>query len=256
MIHSTAIIDPKASVGKNVSVGAYSVIGADVVLEEGCVIGPHVVVKGPTHIGSETRIYQFASIGDDPQDKKYAGEQTRLVIGKRNVIRECCTINRGTVQDEGVTTIGDDNWIMAYVHIAHDCVIGDNTIFANNTSLAGHVSVGDNTIFGGFTIVHQFCQIGAHSFTGLNTVVTKDIPPFVLASGNLAKAHGLNVEGLKRRGYSTERIKSIKDAYKIIYRSGLTLEQAKQNLQTLATQSNDVALMLGFLEKVNRGIVR
>lgn len=256
MIHSTAIIDPKANVGKNVSVGAYSIIGADVVLEDGCVIGPHVVVAGPTHIGAETKIYQFASIGDDPQDKKYAGEQTRLLIGKRNVIRECCTINRGTVQDEGVTKIGDDNWIMAYVHIAHDCVIGNNTIFANNTSLAGHVSVGDNTIFGGFTIVHQFCQIGVNSFTGLNTVVTKDIPPFVLASGNLAKAHGLNVEGLKRRGYSPERIKSIKDAYKIIYRSGLTLEQAKQNLKSLAERSSDVALMLGFLEKVNRGIVR
>ena len=256
MIHSTAIIDPKAKLGKNVFVGAYSVIGADVVIDDECNIGPHVVIKGPTKIGKETKIYQFASIGDDPQDKKYAGEKTQLIIGERNVIRECCTINRGTIQDQSTTKIGNDNWIMAYVHIAHDCVIGNNTIFANNTSLAGHVTVGDNAILGGFTIVHQFCQIGANCFTGLSTTVNKDIPPFVMASGNLAKAHGLNTEGLKRKGYSNERIKAIKDAYKIIYRSGNTLEQAKEKLELLHTESEDVKMMLDFLKNVTRGIIR
>jgi len=256
VIHSTAIIDPKAKLGKNVFVGAYSVIGADVVIDDECNIGPHVVIKGPTKIGKETKIYQFASIGDDPQDKKYAGEKTQLIIGERNVIRECCTINRGTIQDQSTTKIGNDNWIMAYVHIAHDCVIGNNTIFANNTSLAGHVTVGDNAILGGFTIVHQFCQIGANCFTGLSTTVNKDIPPFVMASGNLAKAHGLNTEGLKRKGYSNERIKAIKDAYKIIYRSGNTLEQAKEKLELLHTESEDVKMMLDFLKNVTRGIIR
>ena len=256
MIHLTAIIDPKAKLGKNVSVGAYSVIGADVVIDDECIIGPHVVINGPTQIGRETKIYQFASIGDDPQDKKYAGENTQLIIGERNVIRECCTINRGTIQDQGATKIGNDNWIMAYVHIAHDCVIGNNTIFANNTSLAGHVTVGDNAILGGFTIVHQFCQIGTNCFTGLSTTVNKDIPPFVMASGNLAKAHGLNTEGLKRKGYSNERIKAIKDAYKIIYRSGNTLEQAKEKLELLHTESEDVKMMLDFLKNVTRGIIR
>lgn len=256
MIHSTAIIDSQAEIGKNVSIGAYSVIGANVVLEDECVIGPHVVINGPTKIGKETKIYQFASIGDDPQDKKYAGEDTQLIIGERNVIRECCTINRGTIQDGGITRVGDDNWIMAYVHIAHDCVLGNNIIFANNTSLAGHVTVGDNAILGGFTIVHQFCQIGTNCFTGLNTIVTKDIPPFVMASGNLAKAHGLNTEGLKRRGYSKERIKAIKDAYKIIYRSKNTVEQAKEKLIPLSQEFDDVKLMLEFLQNVTRGIIR
>jgi len=256
VIHSTAIIDSQAEIGKNVSIGAYSVIGANVVLEDECVIGPHVVINGPTKIGKETKIYQFASIGDDPQDKKYAGEDTQLIIGERNVIRECCTINRGTIQDGGITRVGDDNWIMAYVHIAHDCVLGNNIIFANNTSLAGHVTVGDNAILGGFTIVHQFCQIGTNCFTGLNTIVTKDIPPFVMASGNLAKAHGLNTEGLKRRGYSKERIKAIKDAYKIIYRSKNTVEQAKEKLIPLSQEFDDVKLMLEFLQNVTRGIIR
>lgn len=256
MIHSTAIIDPGAELGKNVSVGPYTIIGKDVRIDDDCVIGPHVVIKGNTQIGKQTKIYQFASIGDDPQDKKYAGEDTGLIIGDRNVIRESCTINRGTVQDEGVTRIGNDNWIMAYVHIAHDCVVGNNVIFANNTSLAGHVTVDDNAILGGFTVVHQFCKIGAHSFSALCTTLNKDLPPFVMSAGNPGKAYGLNTEGLKRRGYSPERVKAIKTAYKILYRSGNTLDQAKEQIAELAADSTDVKIVYDFLQKVTRGVVR
>lgn len=256
MIHSTAIIDPKAKIGDNVSIGAYSIIDEHVQIEDGCEIGPHVVIRGETRIGKDSRIFQFASIGEEPQDKKYAGEPTRLEIGQRNVIRESCTINRGTVQDNDVTKIGDDNWIMAYVHIAHDCTVGNNTILANNTSLAGHVHVDDYSILGGFTLVHQFCRIGAHSFSAMGSAIAKDVPPFVMVSGNTAKAHGLNSEGLKRRGFDAEEIKKIKQAYRTLYRSGNTLEQAKEQLTQAFSDSPGVTLMCDFLNQVTRGIVR
>lgn len=256
MIHSSAIIDPSAKLGSNVSVGPYSIIDKGVEIDDGCEIGPHVVIRGNTRIGKETRIFQFSSIGEEPQDKKYAGEETRLEIGERNVIRESCTINRGTSQDKGVTQIGDDNWIMAYVHIAHDCDVGNSIILANNTSLAGHVTVGDYTILGGFTLVHQFCHIGAHSFSAMGSAIAKDVLPFVMVSGNAAKAYGLNNEGLKRRGFSSEELKNIKEAYRIIYRSGHTLENAKEQLIELAAKSDGVRAMLDFLGQVTRGIVR
>ena len=256
MIHSTAIIDPSAKLGSNVKVGPYSIIDKGVEIDDGCEIGPHVVIRGNTTIGKDTRIFQFASVGEEPQDKKYAGEETCLEIGERNVIRESCTINRGTSQDKGITRIGDDNWIMAYVHIAHDCVVGNNTILANNTSLAGHVTVGDYSILGGFTLVHQFCHIGAHSFSAMGSAIAKDVLPFVMVSGNAAKAHGLNSEGLKRRGFSAEELKNIKEAYRIIYRSGNTLENAKELLSELAVKSEAVRSMQTFLNNVTRGIVR
>ncbi len=256
MIHPTAIIDATANIGTGVEIGPYSVIGENVVIEEGCKISSHVVIQGPSHIGKDTQIFQFSSIGEIPQDKKFAGEETRLEIGERNVIREGCTLNRGTIQDKKVTKIGDDNWIMAYVHVAHDCEIGNHTILANNVALAGHVTVADYAILGGFTLVHQFCRIGAHSFTGMGSALSKDLPPFVMASGNLAKPYGLNTEGLKRRGYSLDEIKLVKQAYKIIYRSGNTLDEARQALRALAGSSKNVALMLEFLENVTRGIVR
>ena len=256
MIHPTAIIDSSAKLGSGVKVGPYSIIDKGVEINDGCEIGPHVVIRGNTSIGEQTKIFQFSSIGEEPQDKKYDGEETRLEIGARNVIREFCTINRGTTQDQNVTTIGDDNWIMAYVHIAHDCRVGCNTILANNTSLAGHVTIGDYAILGGFTLVHQFCHIGEHSFSAMGTAVSKDVPPFVMASGNPAKPHGLNTEGLKRRGISSEEIKNIKEAYRIIYRSGNTMEQAKNILSELSKKSNGVHAMLKFLNQVTRGIIR
>lgn len=256
MIDERAVIDPSAQVDVDVTIGPYAVIGPDVEIAAGTWIGPHAVINGPTRIGRDNKIYQFVSLGDAPQDKKYAGEPTRLEIGDRNVIREYCTFNRGTVQDAGVTRIGDDNWIMAYVHIAHDCRVGCNTILANNTSLAGHVTIGDYAILGGFTLVHQFCHIGEHSFSAMGTAVSKDVPPFVMASGNPAKPHGLNTEGLKRRGISSEEIKNIKEAYRIIYRSGNTMEQAKNILSELSKKSNGVHAMLKFLNQVTRGIIR
>jgi UDP-N-acetylglucosamine acyltransferase len=215
-----------------------------------------VVINGPTVIGRENKIYSFASIGCDPQDKKYTGEKTRLEIGDRNVIREYCTISRGTVQDAGITRIGNDNWIMAYVHIAHDCQIGSNTIFSNSASLAGHVTIEDYAILGGFTLVHQFCKVGAHCFTAMNSVISKDVLPFTMISGHMAKPHGLNVEGLKRRGFSSESLSQLRKAYKIIYRSGLTLDQATDELKVMANECAEVAQLLGFIEKVTRGIVR
>ncbi len=212
MIHPTALIADTASVASDVEIGPYSVIGDDVVIGSGTEIGSHVVINGPTEIGSDNKIYQFASIGDDPQDKKYAGEPTRLVIGDRNTIREYCTISRGTVDDDGVTTIGDDNWIMAYVHIAHDCRVGNNTIMANNATLAGHVHVGDWVIFGGFTGVHQFCHIGAHAFLGMFSVISQDVPAYTMISGQPAGPKGINSEGLKRRGFTPDQILNIKKA--------------------------------------------
>lgn len=260
-IHPSALIDPKASLDSTVEVGAYSIIGPHVSIGAGTKIGPHVVIEGHTTIGRENTFYQFSSIGAAPQDKKYAGEPTRLEIGERNVIREFCTFNLGTTQDEGITRLGDDNWIMAYVHIAHDCQIGNKVIFANNAALAGHVHIGDWVILGGFSNIHQFCKVGPHAMVGMSTSLTQDVPPFVMLNGNPAAAHGINVEGLKRRGFSREQIGAIRQAYKVLYKSGLTLEQAKATLdQDIAGMNAELAvhvrLLRDFLDTSTRGIVR
>ena len=254
MIDKTAIIDPSAKIAKGVSIGPYSIIGPDVEIGEGTWIGPHVVVKGPTKIGRDNKIYQFASIGEDPQDLKYKGEKTLLEIGDRNVIREFCTLNRGTVQDKGVTRIGNDNLFMSYVHIAHDCVVGNATVFANNASLAGHVSVEDHVILGGFSGVFQFCRVGAHSFIATNSVVIKDVPPYVKVSGNFAKPFGLNTVGLQRRGFGDIALTELRRAYKIIYRNGLTVADAINELRKLT--SPEVAPLIEFIETSSAGIVR
>ena len=256
MIHSTAIIDPRAELAPDVEVGAYSVIGPDVRIDSGTNIGAHVVIEGPTAIGKNNQIFQFASLGAAPQDKKYAGEATRLEIGDNNTIREFCTFNRGTVQDAGTTRIGNDNWIMAYVHIAHDCQVADHTILANNSSLAGHVHIADYAILGGFTLVHQFCKIGAHVITAVGSVIFKDVPPYVTASGYDASPHGINAEGLKRRGFSAERITAIKRGYKTLYRSSLTLEEAKAALAEQRKDAADLDVLLEFLTTSTRGIIR
>lgn len=256
MIHTTALVDPGAKIGANVEIGPYSIIGPHVEIGDNTVIGPHCVIRGHTRIGRDNRIFQFCSLGEVPQDKKYAGEPTRLEIGDRNTIREFCTFNLGTVQDRGVTSIGDDNWIMAYVHVAHDCQVGNHTIFANNATLAGHVHVGDWAILGGFTGVHQFCRVGAHSFCGVGTVLLQDLPPFVTVAGNPAKPHGINSEGLKRRGYSAAGIAAIKRAYRALYRSGLSLDEARQRVAEIATQESEVALLSDFIARSGRGIIR
>ncbi len=256
MIHPQAIVDPAARLDEGVEVGPFSIIGADVEIGAGSVIGPHVVIEGPTRLGRNNKVYAFAALGGDPQDKKYAGEPTRLEIGDGNVIREYCTISRGTSQDEGVTRIGDDNWIMAYVHIAHDCRVGSHTIFANSASLAGHVTVEDYVILGGFTLLHQFCKVGAHAFTAMNSVISKDVPPYMMVAGHMAKPHGLNSEGLKRRGFSAESLAALRRAYRILYRSGLTLEQAIERLETMDEPPAEVAHLVAFLKGVTRGIVR
>jgi UDP-N-acetylglucosamine acyltransferase len=256
LIHPSAVIDPAAELAGDVSVGPYSVIGADVIIAAGTEIGPHVVIKGPARIGCQNRIFQFASIGDEPQDKKYAGEPTRLEIGDRNTIREYVTINRGTVQDEGVTRLGDDNWIMAYVHIAHDCQVGNQTIFANNASLAGHVSIGDYAILGGFTLVHQFCSIGEHSLTAFGSGISMDVPPYVTVAGSPARAHGLNMEGLRRRGFSEASRTALRRAYRTLYREGLSLQDALAELREQAQSCAEVARLVEFLEQQQRGIVR
>jgi len=255
-IHSTALVDPKARLATDVEVGAYTLIGPDAEIGPGSRIGPHVVITGHTRIGANNRIYQFASLGEAPQDKKYADEATRLEIGDNNTIREFCTFNRGTVQDAGVTRVGDDNWIMAYVHLAHDCQIGSHTIFANNAQLAGHVYVGDHAILGGFTVVHQFCHIGAHSITAMGTIVLQDIPPYITASGNPARPHGINAEGLRRRGFSAETVTSLKRAYKALYKSSLTVGEAVEELRRQCAECPEVGLMLDFLSAAQRGIVR
>ena len=256
MIHSTAIIDPGAELAEDVAVGAYTVIGPDVVIGAGSEIGPHVVINGPTRMGRDNRIFQFASIGEAPQDKKYAGEPTRLEMGDRNTIREFVTINRGTAQDRGVTSIGDDNWIMAYVHIAHDCRIGDQTIFANNASLAGHVTVQDYVILGGFTLVHQFCSLGAHSLTAFGSGISLDVPPYVTVGGSPAKPHGLNMEGLRRRGFSEASRTLLKQAYKTLYRENNSLQDAIAILTDRAQGSAELQLLVSFLQQQTRGIVR
>ncbi len=256
MIDATAVVDPGAKLADGVAVGPYSIIGANVVIDSGTQIGPHVVIKGPTHIGKDNTIYQFASIGDAPQDKKYNGEPTRLEIGDRNTIREFVTINRGTVQDEGVTRLGDDNWIMAYVHIAHDCQIGNQTIFANNASLAGHVTIGDHVILGGFTLVHQFCTLGAHSLTAFGSGISMDVPPYVTVAGSPAKPHGLNMEGLRRRGFSPEARKTLKQAYRTLYRENLSLQDAISRLKEQVDGCAELGMLVSFLENQTRGIVR
>lgn len=256
MRHPTAIIHPNAKLADNVQVGAYSIIGEHVEIDARTTIGPHVVINGHTRIGKNNRIFQFSSLGEIPQDKKYANEPTRLEIGDNNTIREFCTFNLGTVQDGGVTRIGNNNWIMAYVHLAHDCHVGNNTIFANNAQLAGHVLVDDYAILGGFTVVHQFCQIGAHVITGMGTILFQDIPPYVTVSGSPAAPHGINSEGLKRRGYSSAAVMAIKRAYKTLYRSGLSLEEAKAAIDLQISEHPELKLLADFLNRSQRGIVR
>jgi UDP-N-acetylglucosamine acyltransferase len=256
MIHSTAIIHPQAKLGAGVSVGPYSIIGEHVEIGDNTWIGPHVVITGHTKIGSDNRIYQFCSIGEAPQDKKYANEPTQLIIGDRNTIREYCTFNVGTVQDAGVTRMGDDNWIMAYVHIAHDCQVGNRTTFANNAQLAGHVHVDDWAILGGYTGVHQFCRVGAHTMTAVGTVVLQDIPPFVMAAGNTATPFGINAEGLKRRGYSAEALLALKRAYRTLYKSGLMLEEARAKIEAETKTHPELQPILDFLAVSKRGIIR
>lgn len=256
MIHPTALIDPSAILADSVEVGAYSIIGKNVEIGEKTWIGPHVVIQGPCKIGIENKLFQFSSIGEVPQDKKFHGETSFLEIGDRNTIREFATINRGTEDGGGTTRIGDDNWLMAYIHIAHDCQIGSNTIFANNASLAGHAVIEDFVILGGFTLVHQFCKIGQHAFCGMGSAITKDIPPYIMVNGSPAHPHGLNSEGIKRKGFSKETLKALRDAYKIIYRSNNTIEVAKKELKALASQSTEVQNMLNFLQQSERGILR
>lgn len=255
-IHPSAIIDSKAEIAQDVSISAYAIIGADVTIGSGTWVGPHAVIEGPTTIGKDNKIFQFASVGTAPQDKKYKGEPTTLTIGDRNVIRESCTINRGTSQDIGTTTIGDDNWIMAYVHIAHDCVVGSNTIFANNATLAGHVTIHDYAILGGFTLVHQFCHVGEYAFTGMGTALGKDLPPYVMAFGAPGVPRGINYEGLKRHGFTDEDRQQIKSAYKVLYRKKIPLDKAVEIL--LESNNSKIQLMAEFckISQTNRGLIR
>ena len=255
-IHPTAIVGQGARIGSGVEVGPYTVIGQHVEIGADCRVGAHCVITGHTRIGARNHIYHSVSLGEAPQDKKYGGEATRLEIGDDNTIREFCTFNRGTVQDAGVTRIGSHNWIMAYVHLAHDCQLGSHTIFANNAQLAGHVHVGDHAVLGGFTGVHQFCRIGAHSITAIGAVVLQDVPPYVTASGNTAKPHGINSEGLKRRGYAPQTINRLKRAYRTLYKSGLTLEEAKGELMQQVEECPEVKVLVDFLASSSRGIIR
>jgi UDP-N-acetylglucosamine acyltransferase len=256
LIHPTAVIDPSAKLADTVEVGAYTIIGANVEIGDKTWIGPHVVIQGPTKIGVENKLFQFSSIGDVPQDKKFHGETSYLEIGDRNTVREFATINRGTEDGGGVTRIGNDNWLMAYIHIAHDCLVGNNTIFANNASLAGHAVIEDFAILGGFTLVHQFCKIGQHAFCGMGSAISKDVLPYLMVNGSPAHAHGLNSEGIKRKGFSNEAMKALKDAYKIVYRLNLTIEEAKVKLKPLADIHPEVQNMLTFLNQSSRGILR
>ena len=255
-IHSSALIDPAAELATDVEVGPYSVIGAGVRIGAGTVIGPHCVIEGPTSIGKSNRIWQFASLGAAPQDKKYAGEPTQLEIGDNNTIREFCTFNRGTAQDAGVTRVGNDNWIMAYVHLAHDSQVGDHTIFANNSQLAGHVHVGDWAILGGFTVVHQFVRLGAHSMCAMGAILFKDLPPYVTCAGNPAAPHGINSEGLKRRAFSADQIENVRRAYKLLYKSGMLLEEARRELAALGAASAEIKPLSDFVAASKRGIMR
>lgn len=256
LIHESALVDSSAKIDANVTIGAYSIIGPDVQVGKNTWIGPHVVINGPCKIGEGNKIFQFNSIGEAPQHAHYGGEETYLEIGDNNLFREFCTINRGTVDGGGITKIGSDNLFMAYVHVAHDCMIGNHTIFANNASLAGHVIVEDHVIFGGFTGIHQFCRVGAHVMTGIATISFKDIPPFLLVSGNTAKPHGLNSRGLKNRGFSDDTLKALRSAYKLVYKSGNTISQAIDQLDELANEYPDVRLFSDFIADSERGIIR
>ncbi len=255
MIDPRAVIDTDAVIADGVRIGPFAVIGPGVEIRSGCWIGPHVVINGPTTIGRDNQIFQFCSIGEAPQDLKYNGEPTRLTIGDRNTFREYCTINRGTVTGHGETVIGSDNLIMAYVHVAHDCVVGDHTVFSNGASLAGHVTIGDHAILGGFTLVHQFSQLGAHSFTGMGTALNRDLPPFTIASGNYAHAVGINKEGLKRRGFTPETIRALSQAFKLLVK-GKDRTAAMQAVAELAEQFPEVKTFVDFIENSERGIVR
>ena len=257
MIHNTAIISKKARIDSDVSIGAYSVIGDDVQIDTRTKIESHVVIQGPTKIGKNNHIHSFAAIGGDPQDKKYSNEVTSLEIGDNNTIREYCTINRGTIQDNSKTLLGSNNWIMAYVHIAHDCVVGDNVIFANNATLAGHVRVDNWAIFGGFTGAHQFTRIGAHSFIGMNTLTTRDVPAYIMAEGQPVKPRGVNIEGIRRRGFKQDQIKNIKDAYRILYRKDLKLSSAISEIENLSNNQPELKPLLESLKNSSeRGIIR
>lgn len=261
-IHATALVDPGAELDSSVTVGPYTVIGPHVRVGAGTTIGPHCVLEGHTTIGRDNRIFQFNSLGAIPQDKKYAGEPCQLVIGDRNTVREFCTFNIGSPGDRGVTRIGNDNWLMAYVHLAHDCQVGDHTIFANNAQLAGHVQVGDWAILGGFTVVHQFVKIGAHSMTAMCSLLFADLPPFVMCQGQPAQARSMNYEGLRRRGFSAERLAAVKAMHRVLYRDNLTLDLARQAIADLGEKGqealSDIEMMLSFLEQTSpqRGIVR
>jgi UDP-N-acetylglucosamine acyltransferase len=256
MIHPTALIDPKAELADDVEVGPFTIVDAKVRIDAGTRIGPHAVITGRTTIGKNNHIFQFTSIGEQPQDKKYAGEDTELIIGDNNTIREMCTFSRGSAQGGGVTRIGSDNWIMACVHIAHDCILGDNIIMANNTSLAGHVTIGDNAILSGYSLIHQFCSVGEYSFTSFASYVNKSIPPYVTVAGEKARAKGINSEGLKRHGFTSEQINNVRRAYKTLYRESLPLEEATVRLTEMAVDSPEVQILVDFLKLAERGIIR
>ncbi len=256
MIHPTAIIEASAKIAPGVSIGPYSIIGANVEIGESTWIGPHVVVNGPTRIGRENRIFQFNSIGEIPQDKKYEGEESTLEIGDRNMIREYCSFNRGTRHGGGVTRIGDDNWIMAYVHVAHDCQVGSDIIMANNATLAGHVTIGDHAILGGFTLVHQFCSVGEYSFSAMGTAIGKDVAPYVMVAGQPATTRGLNSEGLKRHGIEGDALRELREAYKVVFRRGLKAEESIEQLDGMGAGSPQIRAMAEFIRSSTRGIVR
>ncbi|QIK37302.1 acyl-ACP--UDP-N-acetylglucosamine O-acyltransferase [Caldichromatium japonicum] len=256
MIHPTALVDPGAELDSTVQVGPYAVIGPAVQIDAGTWVGPHAVLKGPTRIGRDNRIFQFASVGEDPQDKKYGGEPTWLIMGNRNQIREFATIHRGTVQDQGVTRIGDDNLFMAYTHVAHDCRIGSQVILANAASLGGHVEVQDWAILGGFAIVHQFCRIGTHAFCAMGAVITQDVPPYVRVAGHPAQPHGINTEGLRRRGFTAETIQAIKRAYRTLYHANLRLEEALVRLQAMVENTPELQVLVEFIQQEGRGLIR
>jgi len=256
MIHPTALIDPKAELADDVEVGPFTIVDAKVRIDSGTRIGPHAVITGRTTIGKNNHIFQFTSIGEQPQDKKYAGEDTELIIGDNNTIREMCTFSRGSAQGGGVTRIGNDNWIMACVHIAHDCILGNNIIMANNTSLAGHVTIGDNAILSGYSLIHQFCSVGEYSFTSFASYVNKSIPPYVTVAGEKARAKGINSEGLKRHGFTSEQINNVRRAYKTLYRESLPLEEATDRLTEMAVDSPEVQTLVDFLKLAERGIIR
>jgi UDP-N-acetylglucosamine acyltransferase len=256
VIDAKAIVSPQAQLASDVTVGPFSIIGPDVQIGPGTVVGPHAVVNGPTVIGADNRIFQFASIGDAPQDKKYKGEPTRLEIGDRNVFRESCTVNRGTIHDKGVTRIGDDNLFMAYSHVAHDCQVGSNTVFANCAALAGHVEIGDWVTLGGLTAVHQRCKVGAHAFLAGGCIVQRDVPPYIMVAGNPAIPHVVNSEGLKRRGFGEEQIRNIREAYRIVYRSDLKLADAMEKLRAMGTTQPEVRVFAEFIASSTRSIVR